>query len=119
LFPQVYSLSEREKNLGLGASGVTTYFSDNCDEEDAERVNRFFKAKSMEGYINRVLKTKEGKVEIRNAGVKQQVSMKSFFPPCLTSFSSVRPFSRRNSRARHSWLLPATTPNFWPSSIGS
>jgi dipeptidyl-peptidase-3 len=36
----MYRLTERQKQLGLGKKGVTTYFSDNCDREDAERVNR-------------------------------------------------------------------------------
>jgi hypothetical protein len=36
----MYRLTERQKQLGLGKKGVTTYFSDNCDQEDAERVNR-------------------------------------------------------------------------------
>ena len=36
----MFALSDREKQLGLGEKGVTTYFSDNCDGEDAEKVNR-------------------------------------------------------------------------------
>ncbi len=56
---KMYSLSNRERQLGLGDKGVTTYFSDNCNKADAEKVNRFFKAKNLEGYINRVLKTED------------------------------------------------------------
>jgi len=36
----MYRLSERQKQLGLGKKGVTKYFSDNCDQGDADRVNR-------------------------------------------------------------------------------
>ncbi len=37
---KMYSLSEREKQLGLGKKGVTTYFSDNCDQADSDKVNK-------------------------------------------------------------------------------
>lgn len=51
------SLSEREQTLGLGEKGVTTYFSSNCTNEDSDKINRFFKERNIEGYINRVIKT--------------------------------------------------------------
>ena len=38
-FP-IYKLTKRQKQLGLGCKGVTTYFSDNCDQEDADRITR-------------------------------------------------------------------------------
>ena len=53
----IFSLTEKSKQLGLGTKGVTKYFSSNCDENDADIVNRFFKAKQIEGYNNRVIKT--------------------------------------------------------------
>ena len=37
----MYKLTTRQKQLGLGCKGVTTYFSDNCDQEDAERITRY------------------------------------------------------------------------------
>ena len=37
----VYKLTSRQKQLGLGCKGVTTYFSDNCGQEDADRINRY------------------------------------------------------------------------------
>ena len=52
----LFSLSDREKQLGLGKKGITTYFTPNCDQNDAEKVNRFFKHINMEGYMNRVVK---------------------------------------------------------------
>jgi hypothetical protein len=51
------SLTDREHTLGLGGKGVTTYFSSNCGADDSEKINRFFKEKNIEGYINRVIKT--------------------------------------------------------------
>ena len=37
----VYKLTSRQKQLGLGCKGVTTYFSDNCSQDDADRINRY------------------------------------------------------------------------------
>lgn len=45
----LFSLDDREKQLGLGSKGVSTYFTPNCNQEDAELVNRFFKDIDMEG----------------------------------------------------------------------
>merc|ERR1719187_1826880 len=81
----MYSLTDQEKQLGLGKKGITKYFTPNCDLEDSELVNRFFKTKSLEGYINRVVKTvEEGKTcyEIRNAGVADSVLIEEEFEGC-------------------------------------
>lgn len=56
----MFSLTDREKQLGLGAKGVSTYFTPNCTSEDSDLVNRFFKSINLEGYINRVIKTTKG-----------------------------------------------------------
>ncbi len=45
----MYSLSEREKQLGMGDKGITKYFSPNCDTSDSDIVNKYLKAKSIEG----------------------------------------------------------------------
>ena len=37
----MYKLTDRQKQLGLGAKGVTKYFSDNCGQEDSDKINRF------------------------------------------------------------------------------
>jgi dipeptidyl-peptidase-3 len=81
----MYSLKDLEKQLGLGKKGITKYFTPNCDLEDSELVNRFFKTKSLEGYINRVIKTVEGGktcYEIRNAGVADTVQIEEDFEGC-------------------------------------
>jgi hypothetical protein len=45
----MYSLSDREKQLGLGEKGITKYFSPNCDTADSDLVNKYLKAKNIEG----------------------------------------------------------------------
>ena len=47
----MYSLSEREKQLGLGEKGISKYFSPNCDTADSDLVNKFLKAKNIEGQL--------------------------------------------------------------------
>lgn len=72
----MYSLTDMEKQLGLGDKGITKYFSSNCDSTDSDLVNQFLKHKNIEGYINRVIKTVEGdKVvyDIRHAAVESSV----------------------------------------------
>ena len=53
----VYDLSARKQQLGLGEKGVSTYFSPNCTTEDAEIVNRYLKSIQMEAYNSRVVKS--------------------------------------------------------------
>ena len=54
----MYSLSEREKQLGLGEKGVTKYFSPNCDASDSDIVNKYLKAKNIEGQFGDLLQTR-------------------------------------------------------------
>ena len=44
----MFNLEGKYKQLGLGDKGVTTYFTPNCDQEDAELVNRYMKSKNIE-----------------------------------------------------------------------
>ena len=45
---RMYSLLPRERQLGLGrANGVTTYFSENCEQADAEIAGRFLDASGI------------------------------------------------------------------------
>ncbi|XP_067008544.2 dipeptidyl peptidase 3 isoform X2 [Anabrus simplex] len=55
----IFSLSEREKTLSFPDKGVTTYFSQNCKQEDAELINGFLKKHNMEAYNSRAFKTVE------------------------------------------------------------
>lgn len=53
----LYSLDGKLKSLGLGDKGITTYFSANCDKEDADKVNAFMQHKGLESYNARCFKT--------------------------------------------------------------
>jgi len=82
----IYSLTDQEKQLGLGSKGITKYFTPNCDLSDSDLVNKFFKVKSVEGYINRVLKSVEagGKTvyEIRHSAVEEATLLEEDFEGC-------------------------------------
>ena len=99
----LFSLSDQEKQLGLGEKGITKYFTPNCQLADSQTVNQFMKTKNLEGYISRVIKTVEaGKTvyEIRHAGVEN----KEEYEECLlkvTTLEITRIFSRLWSGARH------------------
>lgn len=82
----MFSLTDREKQLGLGEKGVTKYFSANCTTTDSDVVNAYLKHKNIEGYINRVIKTEEGGkpvYEIRHAAVQNSVLSEEEFEGCL------------------------------------
>uniref|UniRef100_A0AAX7UYN0 Dipeptidyl peptidase 3 n=1 Tax=Astatotilapia calliptera TaxID=8154 RepID=A0AAX7UYN0_ASTCA len=51
----LYSLENRQKQLGLGDKGITTYFSGNCCLEDAELAQKFLDSKSYSVYSCRPL----------------------------------------------------------------
>lgn len=52
----IYSTEGKLKSLGLGEKGVTTYFSANCTDKDAELVNDFMQNKGLESYNARCFK---------------------------------------------------------------
>ncbi|XP_069036565.1 dipeptidyl peptidase 3 [Lepisosteus oculatus] len=52
----MYSLEERQKQLGLGEEGITTYFSGNCCLEDAELAQKFLDSKNLSAYNTRLFK---------------------------------------------------------------
>lgn len=54
---RMYSLSPRNRQLGLGReNGVTTYFSPNCEESDAELAGRFLNSIKLSPYNTRLFK---------------------------------------------------------------
>ena len=82
----LFSLSDKEKQLGLGEKGITKYFTPNCGLADSQTVNQFMKTKNLEGYISRVLKTVEGGktvYEIRHAGVENKELYQEEYEGCL------------------------------------
>ncbi|XP_060564792.1 dipeptidyl peptidase 3-like isoform X2 [Ruditapes philippinarum] len=53
---RLYSLENRQRELGLGEKGTTTYFSSNCDLQDAEVAQEFLTAKNLSAYNTRLFK---------------------------------------------------------------
>ncbi|CAG11740.1 unnamed protein product, partial [Tetraodon nigroviridis] len=56
----MYSLEDRQKQLGLGDKGITTYFSGNCCLEDAELAQKFLDSKKLSAYNTRLFKRESG-----------------------------------------------------------
>uniref|UniRef100_A0A8C2WVZ5 Dipeptidyl peptidase 3 n=1 Tax=Cyclopterus lumpus TaxID=8103 RepID=A0A8C2WVZ5_CYCLU len=56
----LYSLEDRQKQLGLGDKGITTYFSGNCSLEDAEMAQKFLDSKKLSAYNTRLFKRDNG-----------------------------------------------------------
>ncbi|GCC18458.1 hypothetical protein chiPu_0022092, partial [Chiloscyllium punctatum] len=69
----MFSLDDRQKQLGLGEKGITTYFSGNCALKDAELAQKFLDSKDISAYNTRLFKTEgaDGKLhyEVRLASV--------------------------------------------------
>nr|XP_046265769.1 dipeptidyl peptidase 3 isoform X2 [Scatophagus argus] len=71
----MYSLEDRQKQLGLGDKGITTYFSGNCCLEDAEVAQKFLDSKKLSAYNTRLFKKDNGGkpcYEVRLASVVQK-----------------------------------------------
>ncbi|XP_030638508.1 dipeptidyl peptidase 3 [Chanos chanos] len=75
----IYSLENRQKQLGLGEKGITTYFSGNCCLDDAELAQKFLDSKNLSAYNTRLFKKDaEGKhcYEVRLASaVKKECAV--------------------------------------------
>ncbi|XP_023198675.1 dipeptidyl peptidase 3 [Xiphophorus maculatus] len=56
----IYSLEDRQKQLGLGDKGITSYFSGNCSLEDAELAQRFLDSRKLSAYNTRLFKRENG-----------------------------------------------------------
>ncbi|CAH2324989.1 dipeptidyl peptidase 3 [Pelobates cultripes] len=73
---RMYSLQAKERHLGLGDHGITTYFSSNCTMEDAEMAQRFLDSKNLSAYNTRLFKTQDegsrSKYEVRLASVNKE-----------------------------------------------
>ncbi|XP_060070560.1 dipeptidyl peptidase 3-like [Ylistrum balloti] len=69
---RMFGLTERQKELGLGEKGTTSYFSANCDLDDAKIAQEFLTAKDLSPYNTRLFKTTQGgktSYEVRLASV--------------------------------------------------
>ncbi|KAJ8348299.1 hypothetical protein SKAU_G00268880 [Synaphobranchus kaupii] len=74
----IYSLDDKQKQLGLGDKGITTYFSGNCSLEDAELAQKFLDSKNLSAYNTRLFKedVAEGKqcYQVRLASAEKKDS---------------------------------------------
>ena len=58
---RMYSLPPRQRQLGLGESkGISTYFSSNCEPDDADICGRFLESKNLSPYNTRLFKGADG-----------------------------------------------------------
>uniref|UniRef100_A0AAQ5Z7J4 Dipeptidyl peptidase 3 n=1 Tax=Amphiprion ocellaris TaxID=80972 RepID=A0AAQ5Z7J4_AMPOC len=88
----LYSLEDRQKQLGLGDKGITTYFSGNCCLEDAELAQKFLDSKKLSAYNTRLFKKDNGgkacyEVRLASAVQKGQNYMDGECESCCGSFS--------------------------------
>ncbi|CAG2227517.1 DPP3 [Mytilus edulis] len=56
---RMFSLVTRQKELGLGEKGTTTYFSSNCNLDDAKLCQEFMDSKDLSAYNTRLFKTEK------------------------------------------------------------
>eukprot|EP01063_Lacrimia_lanifica_P006041 TRINITY_DN13631_c0_g1_i1.p1 TRINITY_DN13631_c0_g1~~TRINITY_DN13631_c0_g1_i1.p1 ORF type:complete len:775 (+),score=339.75 TRINITY_DN13631_c0_g1_i1:22-2346(+) len=76
--PRMYGLTPRQRQLGLGEkSGLTTYFTANCEEVDADLATKFLESKGVSAYNTRLFKSADGK----QYTVKVASSEKRTVPP--------------------------------------
>ncbi|XP_052106913.1 dipeptidyl peptidase 3-like isoform X1 [Mytilus californianus] len=56
---RMFSLVTRQKELGLGEKGTTTYYSSNCNLDDAKLAQEFIDSKDLSAYNTRLFKTEK------------------------------------------------------------
>lgn len=86
----LYSLHPRRLRLAFSPDGLTTYYSGNCTREDAQIVQEYLKAKKIEGYNTRVMKSLkpncEGKFEyliaFASSEKKEEIIVDPSLPDC-------------------------------------
>lgn len=62
---RMYSLPPRQRQMGLGAkNGISTYFSANCDEQDAEVAGSFLQSIGLSPYNTRLFKGASGEYTV-------------------------------------------------------
>lgn len=87
----LFSLEDRQKQLGLGDKGTTTYFSGNCCLEDAELAQKFLDSKNLSAYNTRLFKREDGgkaSYEVRLASaVQKDCAVDGECESCCGSFS--------------------------------
>ncbi|ESO94084.1 hypothetical protein LOTGIDRAFT_176733, partial [Lottia gigantea] len=61
---RIFSLEDKQKELGLGDKGTTTYFSGNCDKKDADITQEFLNKMDISAYNTRLFKTEDPSTKI-------------------------------------------------------
>lgn len=105
----MYALDDNLTSLGYSKNGVTTYFSSNCDEEDARRVTEFMQFYLEESYNTRVFKSSLGNkpyYNIRLASVKHTNE-----PPITVYQEHYKDSVFTISRGDYSSILPDVVSN--------
>eukprot|EP00656_Telonema_subtile_P015365 TRINITY_DN18030_c0_g1_i1.p1 TRINITY_DN18030_c0_g1~~TRINITY_DN18030_c0_g1_i1.p1 ORF type:complete len:524 (-),score=117.72 TRINITY_DN18030_c0_g1_i1:1064-2635(-) len=65
---RMFSLPPRQRQIGLGAAnGISTYFTANCEEADADIAGRFLNSIGLSAYNTRLFKSAEGVYTVRIA----------------------------------------------------
>ncbi|XP_052269163.1 dipeptidyl peptidase 3-like isoform X2 [Dreissena polymorpha] len=64
---RIYSLEERHREFGLGPKGTSTYYSFNCDMDDAKLAQEFMLSKNLSAFNTRLIKKSLQEYEIRLA----------------------------------------------------
>lgn len=68
LLEAIYSLTPRRRQLGIGEKeGISTYFSSNCEKEDAALAQRFLDTFKISAYNTRLFKTGEREYQVVQA----------------------------------------------------
>ncbi|XP_069750155.1 dipeptidyl peptidase 3 [Narcine bancroftii] len=111
----MFSLDNRQKQLGLGTKGITTYFSGNCDLKDAELAQRFLDFKGISAYNTRLFKIvdDDGKTvyEVRLASVIMDDALSQGEPFNSCGTYEFEGFKFKVTRGDHSPLMKKVVEN--------
>ncbi|KAH3887281.1 dipeptidyl peptidase 3-like [Dreissena polymorpha] len=76
---RMYSLEKRHRKIGLGPMGTSTYYSFNCDMDDAKLAQEFMLSKNLNAFNTRLTKKSSYEYEIRLASSE---TGDGFIPGC-------------------------------------
>ncbi|XP_053404717.1 dipeptidyl peptidase 3-like isoform X2 [Mercenaria mercenaria] len=101
---RMYSLEDRQRELGLGEKGTTSYFSSNCDLQDAEVAQEFLIAKNLSAYNTRLFKKctqGSGEVEYEVRLASAETGCSGAMPGCPEDILGTHKFTPKG------WSTPA------------
>ncbi|CAG5115870.1 unnamed protein product, partial [Candidula unifasciata] len=113
---RMFSLDGKQKELGLGEKGTSTYYSANCDERDAKIAQEFLISQNISPYNTRLFKTQDeaGQTlyEVRLASAATDVSAVPGYPDgkvlgdySFTPENSQQAYKFRVTRGDYSTLM--------------